>query len=101
MATSPYFARVHKHSTNSTNNSSVLPTLTSQGNLLAGATTRVGVGFILNPFSVLKARFEVRVIYFRVLEIIFLIAPSLLFSTIRVTSIPTKVSRELLFPSCV
>ncbi|EPQ59743.1 solute carrier family 25 member 38, partial [Gloeophyllum trabeum ATCC 11539] len=37
---------------------SVLPKLNSQGNLLAGATTRVAAGFILNPFSVLKARFE-------------------------------------------
>lgn len=38
---------------------SVLPKLTNQGNLLAGATTRIAVGFLLNPFSVLKARFEV------------------------------------------
>lgn len=64
MATSPYFASVRKHSTSGTvtsaNNTSVLPTLTNQGNLLAGATTRVGVGFLLSPFSVLKARFEVR-----------------------------------------
>jgi solute carrier family 25 protein 38 len=34
--------------------------LTSSGNLLAGATTRIAVGFALNPFSVLKARYEVR-----------------------------------------
>lgn len=59
LATSPHFARVrrpppaHAHT-------SVLPSLTSQGNLIAGATTRVCVGFLLNPFSVLKARFEVR-----------------------------------------
>ncbi|KAF9030697.1 mitochondrial carrier, partial [Hymenopellis radicata] len=32
--------------------------LSAQGNLLAGATARVTVGFVLNPFSVLKARFE-------------------------------------------
>ncbi|THH13108.1 hypothetical protein EW146_g7077 [Bondarzewia mesenterica] len=59
MATSPYFAPVrdsnhsgiHKHA-------SVLPALTNQGNLLAGAATRVSVGFVLNPFSVLKARYE-------------------------------------------
>lgn len=38
---------------------SVLPKLSSHGNVLAGALTRVTVGFILNPFSVLKARFEV------------------------------------------
>lgn len=42
--------------------SSVLPKLTVQGNLLSGATARVGVGFLLNPMSVLKARFEVRII---------------------------------------
>lgn len=43
------------------NNSSnsVLPKLSSPGNLLAGAATRVTIGFVLNPFSVLKARFEV------------------------------------------
>ena len=43
-----------------TGTGSVLPKLSSQGNLLAGAVTRVAVGFILNPFSVIKARFEVR-----------------------------------------
>ncbi|RDB15461.1 Solute carrier family 25 member 38 [Hypsizygus marmoreus] len=57
MATSPYFARVRKP-TDRSKNLSVLPTLTSGGNLLAGATTRVAIGFLLNPFSVLKARFE-------------------------------------------
>ncbi|THG98600.1 hypothetical protein EW026_g3602 [Hermanssonia centrifuga] len=56
MATSPYFASVRAQS--STNHGSTLPKLTSQGNLLAGATARVTVGFILNPFSVLKARYE-------------------------------------------
>jgi hypothetical protein len=65
MATSPYFASLRRRPQNgdaSKNTSSVLPKLTSQGNLIAGATTRVGVGFLLNPFSVLKARFEVGVI---------------------------------------
>ncbi|KAG6830954.1 hypothetical protein H0H92_013665 [Tricholoma furcatifolium] len=57
MATSPYFAAVRVH-TRDGKSSSVLPTLSSTGNLLAGATTRVGVGFLLNPFSVLKAQFE-------------------------------------------
>ena len=56
MAKSPYFARVQSPSATST---SVLPALTNQGNLIAGATARVAVGFLLNPFSVLKARFEV------------------------------------------
>lgn len=61
MATSPYFARVQKHPGHeaSARNASALPTLTSTGNLLAGATTRVSVGLLLNPFSVLKARYEV------------------------------------------
>ncbi|KAF5364307.1 hypothetical protein D9756_000910 [Leucocoprinus leucothites] len=58
MATSSYFTVVHKRSTTDTTNSSVLPKLTSTGNLLAGASTRVGVGLMLNPFSVLKARYE-------------------------------------------
>ncbi|KAF8164917.1 mitochondrial carrier [Crassisporium funariophilum] len=60
MAKSPYFAHVRKNRIGEghNKNSSVLPSLTSQGNLLAGATTRVAVGFLLNPFSVLKARFE-------------------------------------------
>jgi len=62
MAKSSYFSIVKRASEGSSanKNGSVLPTLTSQGNLLAGATTRVTVGFLLNPFSVLKARFEVR-----------------------------------------
>lgn len=58
MATSPYFASVRQQSGNDLN-SSVLPKLTSGGNLLAGATSRVAIGFLLNPFTLLKARFEV------------------------------------------
>ncbi|EGO01482.1 hypothetical protein SERLA73DRAFT_150684 [Serpula lacrymans var. lacrymans S7.3] len=59
MATSPYFAAVRQaQNPERIGNSSVLPKLSSQGNLLAGATARVGVGFLLNPFSVLKARYE-------------------------------------------
>jgi solute carrier family 25 protein 38 len=57
MTKSPYFSAHQRH--NLDNSKSVLPKLSSQGNLIAGATARVGVGFILNPFSVLKARFEV------------------------------------------
>lgn len=60
LARSPYFAHVRRQSNGGPgDNVSVLPSLTSQGNLLAGATTRVAVGFLLNPFSVIKARFEV------------------------------------------
>jgi len=60
MARSSYFALIKRHPRGqaSNKNGSVLPSLTSQGNLIAGATTRVAVGFLLNPFSVLKARFE-------------------------------------------
>lgn len=39
--------------------SSTLPKLSKTGNLLAGAVARTGVGLVLNPFSVLKARYEV------------------------------------------
>lgn len=60
MATSPYFAVVHTRQANT--HSSTLPKLSSQGNLVAGALARVSVGFLLNPFSVLKARYEVRLI---------------------------------------
>jgi len=56
MTKSPYFSAHQRH--NLDNSKSVLPKLSSQGNLIAGATARVGVGFILNPFSVIKARFE-------------------------------------------
>jgi len=56
MAVSPLFAAVRKPDLE--RHSSVLPVLTSSGNLLAGATTRVAIGFALNPFSVLKARYE-------------------------------------------
>ncbi|KAI0352775.1 solute carrier family 25 member 38 [Trametes cingulata] len=57
LATSPYFAPLRASSASSYS-SSTLPKLTPQGNLLAGAVTRVAVGIILNPFSVLKARYE-------------------------------------------
>jgi hypothetical protein len=45
---------------NSGSATSALPVLTSQGNLLAGATARVSIGTILNPISIVKARYEVR-----------------------------------------
>lgn len=58
MATSPYFSVIQ--TIDRTTHGSTLPKLSSQGNLLAGAATRVAVGFILNPVTVLKARYEVR-----------------------------------------
>ena len=60
MATSPYFASTWSHDQNVSKRSSTLPKLSSQGNLLAGATARVTVGIMLNPFTILKARYEVR-----------------------------------------
>lgn len=56
MARSPYFSVATV--TKKDDAKSVLPKLTNQGNLLAGATARTAVGFLLNPISVLKARFE-------------------------------------------
>ena len=58
LATSPYFTPLR--ATSPSQSTSTLPKLTAQGNLLAGACTRVTVGFVLNPFSVIKARYEVR-----------------------------------------
>ncbi|KAG9317054.1 solute carrier family 25 member 38 [Chiua virens] len=57
MARSPHFS-VAPVVAKKEDAKSVLPKLTNQGNLLAGATARIGVGLLLNPFSVLKARFE-------------------------------------------
>ncbi|KAI0337558.1 solute carrier family 25 member 38 [Trametopsis cervina] len=56
MATSPYFAAIQTSVRNS--HGSTLPKLSSPGNLMAGAVARVAVGFVLNPFTVLKARYE-------------------------------------------
>lgn len=58
LSTSPYFAPLRTQSPSYS--TSTLPKLTAQGNLIAGALTRVSVGLMLNPFSVIKARYEVR-----------------------------------------
>lgn len=60
LATSPYFSVIRTPSSHASTHASVLPSLTVTGNLLAGATTRVAIGFLLNPVSVLKTRYEVR-----------------------------------------
>ncbi|KAH9853007.1 solute carrier family 25 member 38 [Lenzites betulinus] len=57
LATSVYFAPLRAPSARSYS-TSTLPKLTPQGNLLAGAVTRVAVGFVLNPFTLMKARYE-------------------------------------------
>ncbi|KZT13167.1 mitochondrial carrier [Laetiporus sulphureus 93-53] len=57
LASTRYFA-LPTPATERTHSGSVLPKLNKQGNLLAGATTRVAIGALLNPFAVLKARYE-------------------------------------------
>lgn len=59
MATVPYFAVIQTAAHERNKHGTTLPKLNSHGNLIAGAVTRVTVGFVLNPFSVLKARYEV------------------------------------------
>ncbi|KAJ4489947.1 solute carrier family 25 member 38 [Lentinula aciculospora] len=58
MSSSRYFTVPVIPDHPSTTHSSVLPKLTNTGNLVAGATTRVGVGLLMNPLTLLKARFE-------------------------------------------
>lgn len=40
---------------------STLPVLSHGGNMAAGALTRTAIGLVLNPLTIVKARFEVRV----------------------------------------
>lgn len=60
MATSQYFSSAFVQDRAPSKHGSTLPKLSPQGNLLAGATTRVTVGVLLNPFTILKARYEVK-----------------------------------------
>lgn len=59
LAQIPYFARA-RAGAGSDRSRSALTQLSSGGNLLAGAVARTSVGFVLNPITILKARFEVR-----------------------------------------
>lgn len=52
----PYFARTGG---SGEGKRSALAQLSSTGNLVAGAVARTSVGFVLNPITVIKARFEV------------------------------------------
>jgi len=63
LASYPYFARNLSENAGVGKGESVLPKLTNQGNLISGAVARVGVGFMFNPLSVMKARFEVSLRY--------------------------------------
>jgi hypothetical protein len=69
LASIPYFAGsipfqtvslpTPTSSRQASSSTSTLVRLNSQGNLLAGAIARSSVGFILNPITVIKARYEV------------------------------------------
>ncbi|KDQ14162.1 hypothetical protein BOTBODRAFT_352351 [Botryobasidium botryosum FD-172 SS1] len=52
----PYFSP--SKPTTSSSSSSVLPKLSANGNLISGALCRTAVGLLLNPFAVVKTRFE-------------------------------------------
>ncbi|KIK55346.1 hypothetical protein GYMLUDRAFT_47905 [Collybiopsis luxurians FD-317 M1] len=70
MASSNYFTVpiTSDRAANPTHAGSVLPKLTNTGNLLAGATTRVAVGLLMNPLTVLKARFESNIYAYQTLS---------------------------------
>ncbi|GMK53744.1 hypothetical protein CspeluHIS016_0103300 [Cutaneotrichosporon spelunceum] len=55
LALVPYFSRT---TASSEGKRSALAQLSSSGNLVAGAVARTSVGFVLNPITVIKARFE-------------------------------------------
>ncbi|KAK4689193.1 solute carrier family 25, member 38, partial [Tremellales sp. Uapishka_1] len=53
-----YFSVLAQPSHSTSGKSTTLLKLSSQGNLIAGAVARTSVGFVLNPITVLKARYE-------------------------------------------
>ncbi|BEJ14018.1 hypothetical protein CspHIS471_0311920 [Cutaneotrichosporon sp. HIS471] len=55
LALVPFFART---TASNEGKRSALAQLSSSGNLVAGAVARTSVGFVLNPITVIKARFE-------------------------------------------
>ncbi|KAI6033866.1 solute carrier family 25 member 38 [Pisolithus microcarpus] len=57
MAKSPYFTVQEMRETKE-GIKTVLPKVSNNGNLIAGATARVAIGLLLSPFLVVKARFE-------------------------------------------
>jgi hypothetical protein len=64
----PYFQNLPPPSLSSStepNSRSALVKLSLQGNLIAGAIARTSVGFVLNPITVLKARYEVSYSFIR------------------------------------
>jgi len=53
-------------STSTSGSGSALVKLSVPGNLIAGAIARTSVGVVLNPITVLKARYEVRHLSFHI-----------------------------------
>ncbi|KAE9399152.1 solute carrier family 25 member 38 [Gymnopus androsaceus JB14] len=68
MASSRYFTVPVTQDRLHSSHDSVLPKLTNTGNLVAGASTRVAVGFFLNPLTLLKARFESNIYAYQTLS---------------------------------
>jgi solute carrier family 25 protein 38 len=59
MAKMPMFATTVETTSKDGKQRSALTKLSSGGNLVAGAVARTSVGFVLNPITVIKARYEV------------------------------------------
>ncbi|KAF9066866.1 solute carrier family 25 member 38 [Rhodocollybia butyracea] len=68
MASSRYFTVPPVQDRSNASHASVLPKLTNTGNLVAGATTRVAVGLLMNPLTLLKARFESNIYAYQTLS---------------------------------
>ncbi|ORY35697.1 mitochondrial carrier domain-containing protein [Naematelia encephala] len=58
LSSTPYFQKIVPDPSAPRSSKSALVKLSSQGNLVAGAISRTSVSFILNPITVLKARYE-------------------------------------------
>lgn len=54
----PAFQRRYQAADSTAASRTALAQLSPTGNLLAGAVARTSVGFVLNPITILKARFE-------------------------------------------
>jgi solute carrier family 25 protein 38 len=55
----PWAVAARKETQTTNGKVSTLPVLSHGGNMAAGALTRTGIGLILNPLTIIKARFEV------------------------------------------
>lgn len=57
----PWAVASRKTATAKNGQISTLPVLSAGGNMAAGAFTRTAIGLVLNPLTIVKARFEVSV----------------------------------------